>query len=143
MIDVELLTVKLVAAVAPNLTEVAPLKSVPVIVTDVPPATGPLLGLTLVTVGAPMNVNWSFALVALVPPIVVTVMSTVPAAWAGEVAVMDVALLTVKLVAAVPPKLTALAPVNPVPVIVTDVPPVDGPLSGLTLVTVGASTNVK
>ena len=50
------------------------------------------------TVGPPpvaVNVKWSLALVALVPLGVVTVMSTVPAAWAGEVAVIDVALFTV------------------------------------------------
>ena len=47
--------------------------------------------------------------VALVPPGVVTVMSTVPAVSAGAVAVMLVALLTVKLVAAVEPNLTAVA----------------------------------
>ena len=42
---------------APNLTVVAPavvLKFVPVIVTVVPPATGPLVGLRPVTVGAAM-----------------------------------------------------------------------------------------
>ena len=38
---------------------------------------------------------------ALVPPAVVTVTSTVPAVPAGEVAVIEVAELTVKLVAAV------------------------------------------
>ena len=56
--------------------------------------------------------NWSAALVALVPPGVVTVTSTVPALPAGAVAVMLVALLTVNAVAAVPPKLTAVAPVE-------------------------------
>ncbi len=66
---------------------------------------------------------------ALVPEGVVTVTSTVPAP-AGEVAVMLVAQLTVKLVAAVGPKLTALAPVKPVPVMVTEVPPVPAPSSG-------------
>ena len=41
-----------VAAVAPNVTAVAPVKLVPVIVTVVPPAVGPAVGLTPVTVGA-------------------------------------------------------------------------------------------
>ncbi len=50
---------------------------------------------------------------------------------------MLVAELTVKLVAAVVPKLTALAPMKPVPVMVTEVPPVPAPSSGLRLVTVG------
>ena len=35
----------------PKLTAVAPVKLVPVMVTTVPPAVGPLLGLTPVTVG--------------------------------------------------------------------------------------------
>ena len=36
----------------PNLTAVAPVKPVPVMVTVVPPAVGPVVGLTEVTVGA-------------------------------------------------------------------------------------------
>ena len=36
-----------------------------------------------------------------------------------------------------PPKLTAVAPLKLVPVMVTTVPPVVGPLLGLTAVTVG------
>ena len=42
-----------------------------------------------------------------------------------------------KLVAGVSPKSTSVAPVNPVPVIVTVVPPAAGPLVGLTFVTAG------
>ena len=83
---------------------------------------------------------WSLAPVALVPPGVVTVMSTVPAEPAGAVAVIEVALLTVKPVALVAPNLTAVAPVRLVPVIVTLVPPAVGPAVGLTLLTVGAAT---
>jgi len=84
-------------------------------------------------------VNWSALEVAEVPAGVVTVTSTVAADSAGEVAVTEVSLLTVTPVAAVVPKLTALAPVNPVPVMVTDVPPVLDPELGLTPVTVGAA----
>jgi hypothetical protein len=79
----------------------------------------------------------SALLVGLVPPIVVTVMSTAPEDSAGEVAVIEVALVTVKLVAAIDPNLTALAPVRFVPVIVTLVPPPNAPAVGLTAVTVG------
>ena len=61
----------------------------------------------------------------------------------GAVAVIVVSLTTVKLVAAVVPKSTAVAPVKPVPVIVTKVPPAAGPLVGLRPVTVGAATAVK
>jgi hypothetical protein len=76
--------------------------------------------------------------VALVPPGVVTVTSTVPLP-AGEVAEMLLELLTVKVVAAVPPNFTAVAPVKFVPVTVTEVPLPAGPEDGLTDVTVGAA----
>ncbi len=59
---------------------------------------------------------------------------------AGEVAVIEVAELTVKLVALVAPNFTAVAPVKPVPVTVTDVPPAAGPDVGEIEVTVGAAT---
>ena len=59
---------------------------------------------------------------------------------AGEVAVIWVAELTVKVVAAVAPKTTAVAPVKLVPVMVTDVPPARGPAVGAIDVTVGAAT---
>jgi hypothetical protein len=68
---------------------------------------------------------------------VVTLTSTVPVP-AGEVAVIEVAELTVKPVAGVAPNVTAVAPVKLVPVIVTEVPPVDGPDVGEIEVTVGA-----
>jgi hypothetical protein len=67
-------------------------------------------------------VNWSTALVALVPLAVITVISTVPVP-AGAVAVMLVTLATVKLAAAVVPNFTAVAPVKFVPVMVKVVPP--------------------
>jgi hypothetical protein len=51
---VPLTNTTLVAAVPPNVTLAPAAKFVPVIVTAVPPATGPLLGETLLTVGAAM-----------------------------------------------------------------------------------------
>ena len=66
------------------------------------------------------------------PPGVTTSTATAPAAFTGVTAVIDVALFTVKLVALVLPKRTAVAPVKSVPVIVTVVPPAVGPLFGLT-----------
>jgi hypothetical protein len=51
VIDVLLTTTTFVAAVAPNVTVAPATKFAPVIVTAVPPAVGPLLGLTLLTVG--------------------------------------------------------------------------------------------
>ena len=52
-------------------------------------------------------------------------------------AVILVGEFTVKLAALVAPNTTAVAPVNPVPVTVTLVPPVVGPFAGEMLVTVG------
>jgi len=68
---------------------------------------------------------------------VVTTTLKAPAACAGVVAVIWVALLTVKLEAAVPPKVTAVAPIKPVPVIITVVPPAIGPAAGAMLPKVG------
>jgi len=78
--------------------------------------------------------------VALVPAGVVTVTSTMEAAWGGEMAVSRVGELTVKLVAGVEAKLTALAPVKPAPVTATELPPTTGPDSGLTPLTDGAAS---
>ena len=74
----------------PNVTVDALVNPVPVIVTAVPPVAGPLAGEMLVTVGAGIYVNLSPAMIALVPPGVVTLISTVPLP-AGEVAVRLVA----------------------------------------------------
>jgi hypothetical protein len=62
-------------------------------------------------------------------------MSATPAGPAGAIAVMEVAELTEKLAAAAPAKSTAPAPVNPVPMMVTRVPPPVSPLLGATRVT--------
>jgi hypothetical protein len=132
-----LVTSRLVPGVVPNLTAVASVNPVPVIVTAVPPATGPLAGEMLVTVGTGIYVNVSSATIALVPPGVVTRISTVPAVPAGEVAVRLVSELYVTLAAMVP-NVTVDVLVNPVPVMVTAVPPVAGPFAGEMLVTVGA-----
>jgi hypothetical protein len=51
VIDVLLTTTTLFAAVPPNVTVVPEVKFVPVIVTAVPPAAGPLFGDTLLTAG--------------------------------------------------------------------------------------------
>ena len=80
--------------------------------------------------------NWSAALVALVPPAVFTVTSTV-ALPAGAVALILVELLNVKA-AETAPKKTPVAPVKFVPVMLTGVPPTVGPAVGLIAVTVGA-----
>jgi hypothetical protein len=81
-------------------------------------------------------VNLSVDPVSVVANCVVTVTSTVPLPG-GAVAVIEVGPLTVNDVAGVPPNDTAVTPVNPVPVMITLVPPATGPLLGETLVTVG------
>src|SRR5437667_1370112 len=128
-IEVEEFTVKL-ALVPLNVTAVAPVKVVPLIVTLVP--TGPLVGAKLVIVGA-LAVTVKLLLVA-VPPGVVTLSGPLVAP-PGTVAAIDVEEFTVKL-ALVPLKRTAVAPVKVVPLIVTLVP--TGPLVGAKLVIVGA-----
>jgi len=111
-----------------------------VIVTDCPPAAGPLAALIDVTVGTAPYVYSVFA--ALVPPARVTRTLAVPAVPAAVVAVIEVALTTVTPVAATPPIVTPVAPVKSVPVIVTLVPPAIGPLVGLIPLTVGKGTTV-
>jgi hypothetical protein len=125
----------------PIVTEVAPIKSVPLMVILVPPVIGPVGGATLVTVGMATYV-YLFVPLVLVPLGVVTITSTSPAAWAGVIAVIDVPLTTETPVAAVPPMVTEVAPIKSVPVIVTAVPPAIGPFGGATLVTVGSATYV-
>ena len=75
----------------------------------------------------------------LVPADVVTSTLAVPTLLAGVVAVMLVELTTVKLVAATPPMVTAVAPVKSAPVMVMFVPPATEPVVGEILITVGAT----
>ena len=82
--------------------------------------------------------NSSAEPVALVPSGVVTLTETVPLTSLGETAVMEVSLFTVKLLAAVAPKATAVAPVKPVPVMITLVPPAFRPEVGEMAGTAGA-----
>ena len=81
-------------------------------------------------------------LFADVPPGVVTLTDAVPAEPAGAIAVIDVSLPTLKDAAGLPRTVTAVAPVNPVPVIVIEVPPASGPLAGEAPVTVGTAAAV-
>ena len=66
----------------------------------------------------------------------------VPAAWAGAVASMMVALVTVKVVASTEPNQTAVAPVKSVPVISTAVPPAVVPVLTSRLVMTGSGAAV-
>jgi hypothetical protein len=113
------LTVNEAAGVPPKLTAVAPVKLVPVMVTVV--LHGPAdAGVKEVMVGKGTVRYVNPANVATQPPTPVT--ETVPLAPAPTTEEMLVAELTVNEVAGVPPKLTAVAPVKFVPVIVTVVP---------------------
>ena len=136
-------TVKLVPGVFPNNTDVAPVNPVPVTVTTVPPACGPDAGLTPVTAGAAAYVNRSPETVLLLPFGVKTCTLIEPAASAGEVTVKDVSDATFNPVPATLPNSTDVAPVKPVPVTVTTVPPLEGPPTGLTEVTPGSDGYVN
>jgi hypothetical protein len=122
-----------VSVVAAPLNNTVPgvVPKLPLMVNDEPPA--PLKGEMLVMVGAPQEIV-NEALELPVPAGVVTEMTPV-AAEDGTVAVICVELFTVKLVAAVPPNFTAVAPVKLAPVIDTLVP--EQPLVGEKLDTVG------
>jgi hypothetical protein len=118
LILVGLCTVKVRAAVPPKLTAVAPVKLVPVMVTTCP--VFPDVGVNEVMVGgmaAPIKVK-----PVIVPTPLAVVTLILPVAPAPITAVMEVALTTLNEVAAVPPKLTAVAPVKLVPVNVTVCP---------------------
>jgi hypothetical protein len=131
--------VKFVAATTPNDTLVAPVKFVPVTVMTVPPAVLPEVYDRLVTVGADAaeKVNRSALDVAEFPLGVSIVISYVPAASGGDIAVIDVSEFTAKLLAAILPKKTDRVPINPPPVMVTEVPPAVVPVEVLRLDTLG------
>src|SRR5882672_10330804 len=75
---------------------------------------------------------------ALAPLVVITVTSTVLTKCAGVTDVSVVSLTTVKPAAEPVPKFTPMMPLaKPVPLIVSSVPPVDGPERGDTPSTVG------
>src|SRR5437867_157828 len=139
LICVALTTLTPVAALPPTATVAVASKFVPVMVMAVPPAVGPEVGVTAVTVGGEATkVNWSAGFAALDCPLTVTTTSAMPAAWTGVVALICAALTTGSPVAPVPPTATVAAPVSKfVPVIEIDVPPAVGPEVGLTPLTVG------
>src|SRR6266566_5733264 len=80
VIEVAEFTVKLAAFTEPNFTDVTSIKLDHVIVTIVPPATGPVLGFTFPTLGGGIGMYWKRSATPseLVPSGVVTVTSTVP-----------------------------------------------------------------
>ena len=134
--------VEMVSADPPTETVAPPWNAVPLIVTAVPPAVAPLVGAIELTVGAGATYVKQPAHAPLCASGFVTVTLTDPAAWAVVVPVMDVALI-VETLSADPPNETVAPVWNPVPAMLTDVPPALGPLLGVTDATVGAATYVK
>ena len=127
------LTLTPVAAAPPKSTVDPEVNPDPVMVTVVPPVAGPDNGEIAVTTGTYANCPATTGL----PPVGVTVTSTVPSP-AGVLAVRMVpAELTLTPVATVPPKSTVDPEVNPEPEIVTEVPPLAGPDVGEREVIVG------
>lgn len=114
---VEETTLNEAADVPPKLTAVAPMKSVPVIVTIEPIV--PEVGVKEVIVGVDGVVYVNPANEEVPPGLVTLMLPDVPAATR---AVMHVGEMKLNTNAAVPPKLTADAPEKSVPVIVTNVP---------------------
>ena len=119
------------ACVDPSLTEVAPLKPDPLMVTSVP--VWPEVGVKLEILGGSGRVTVNDAVLRAVPIEFVTEIFPLVAEL-GTVAVIFVSELTL-YDAAVPLNLTALVPVKPLPLIVTVVP--GGPLDGTKLAIVG------
>ena len=104
-----------------------PVKFWPVIVTEVPPAVVPDAGEILVTAGSGKYVKLSAETSSVVPPWFVTLTSTAPVPD-GEVAVICVVLLIVKVATLFEPKATVEAGVKLVPVMITEDPPAFGPV---------------
>jgi hypothetical protein len=129
-------TVKVGWAVVLNVTALAPVNPVPVIVTGVP--TDPLVGLKLETVGTGGAVTLYDVDEVATPPGVVTVMVPLVAP-VGTVAVMWESFVNEKVADTVW-NATAVTPVNPDPLITTEVP--TGPLVGLKLAIAGFTVNV-
>ena len=92
--------------------------------------------------GISVYVNCPAVTGALVPSGLVTVTLTIPEPT-GDVTVIWLAELTVNPVAAVVPNVTAVISINPVPVIVTAVPPAVGPLTGVIRIIAGISVYVN
>jgi hypothetical protein len=107
--------------------------------TLIPPAVGPLLGDTPVTVGVGTLYTNPLLSVLASPFEFWTMMSALPAMWAGETARICVELLIVADNASLPPKVTVAPARKFEPVIVTEVPPAVEPEPGEMPVTTGKS----
>ena len=144
VIDVPLTTLN-VAGVPPNVTDVAPVKFWPVMVIVVVPSAAPVLDDSEDKIGTahalPVKVN---ALLNVVVPVaLVTAIAAIPAVPDGDVNVSWVSETALTLVAADPPTVTPVVPVKFVPTSVTEVPPVEAPLTGATESIAGAALNER
>ena len=135
-IGVALTTVTFVAGAVPNNTSAPARKFVPVIVTVVPPAVGPLLGIILVTVGVSILYR-KFTLDKLDWPLTWTITPALPARWPGVTATICEELVTGHGCCVVPPNVTVAPDAKLAPLIVTVVPPEVGPEDGEMLLTTG------
>ena len=136
VIMVALTTVNDVASTPPMVTEVAPVKSLPLIVTSVPPFVLPVNGKIPVIEGGVTKVKEEN--IVLGPPPVRTITPAAPTAPTGVIQVIVVSLTTVILVETALPNETDVAPVRFVPVIVILFPPALFPAGGeISLITGG------
>ena len=128
-------TLREVADNPPNVTEVAPVKFLPVIVTFVPPAMPPDDGEMPVISGGVIKVKDKNA--TLVPYSVLTITPAAPLLRRGVIQVIVVLFTTLREVAGNPLNDTKVASVKDVPVIVTLVPPDVLPVNGKMLLITG------
>ena len=135
VIIVALTTVNDVASTPPIVTEVAPVKSLPLIVTSVPPFVLPVNGKIPVIAAGVTKVKEEN--MVLGPPPVLTITPKAPAGLTGVIQVIVVSLTTVILVATALPNATDVAPVKFVPVIVMLFPPALFPAGGEILLITG------
>jgi len=128
VIEVSEVALNVAAGVSPKRTAVTSAKPEPVNVTVVPPASGPWLGVNEVIPSATYVKSPGAVASPYCVPLTVTGTAPVPA---GVVATISVSETTLNSVHSLPPKVTLVAPVKPVPVMVTGVPPASGPLVGV------------
>ena len=124
----------------PSVTVVAPgvgSNPVPVIVTGVPPATGPSWGPRVAIVGGSRYANRSPRVTGGNPGVVTTT-STGPTMPGGVFPVIALDPWNRGSTRAAPSKVTVVAPAKFWPTIVTGVPPAAGPAAGVTAVSSGA-----
>src|ERR1043165_1630816 len=137
-IVVSFTTTKVASLTPPNVTAVAPVKLLPVIVTAVP--TGPDAAVKLVISGAVEKVKPGDWIVT--PPGFVSSMSAAPAMCAGVVT-LSVVVVRAVIVAEVVSKRTLLTLSRFVPLITADVPPAIEPVDGVIDVKPGADGAVE